>query len=67
MTMKIQLRPELENMIKQDVQRGSYKSIDEFVEHAISCCTRKKRGWRSMGVKSKRRSKRVLPRRDAGS
>ncbi len=36
MAMKIQLRPELENMIKQDVQRGSYKSIDEFVEHAIS-------------------------------
>jgi len=34
--MKIQLRPELEEMIKQDVQRGPYQSVDEFVEHAIS-------------------------------
>jgi antitoxin ParD1/3/4 len=34
--MKIQLRPELEEMIKQDVQRGPYKSVDEFVEQAIS-------------------------------
>jgi len=34
--MKIQLRPEYEAMIKEDVQRGVYKSVDEFVEHAIS-------------------------------
>jgi putative addiction module CopG family antidote len=34
--MKIRLRPELEEMIKQDVQRGPYQSVDEFVEHAIS-------------------------------
>jgi antitoxin ParD1/3/4 len=34
--MKIHLRPELEEMIKQDVQRGPYQTVDEFVEHAIS-------------------------------
>jgi len=34
--MKIQLRPELEQLIKQDVQRGPYQTVDEFVEHAVS-------------------------------
>ncbi len=34
--MKIHLRPELEEMVKQDVQRGPYQTVDEFVEHAIS-------------------------------
>jgi len=34
--MKIQVGPELEELIKQDVQRGPYKSVDEFVEQAIS-------------------------------
>ena len=34
--MRIHLRPELEELIKQDVQRGPYQSADEFVEHAIS-------------------------------
>jgi putative addiction module CopG family antidote len=34
--MEIHLRPELENLIKQDVQRGSYKTVDEFVEHAVA-------------------------------
>jgi antitoxin ParD1/3/4 len=34
--MKIHLRPELEELIKQDVQRGPYQTVDEFVEHAIS-------------------------------
>ena len=34
--MKIELRPELEALIKQDVQRGPYKNVDEFVEHAVS-------------------------------
>ena len=34
--MDIHLRPELEEMIKQDVQRGPYQSVDEFVEHAVS-------------------------------
>jgi len=34
--MKIHLRPELEELIKQDVQRGPYKTADEFVEHAVS-------------------------------
>jgi putative addiction module CopG family antidote len=34
--MNIRLRPELEELIKQDVQRGAYQTVDEFVEHAVS-------------------------------
>src|SRR5262249_11679021 len=34
--MDIRLRPELEALIKQDVERGPYRSVDEFVEHAVS-------------------------------
>ena len=34
--MKIELRPELEAMIKRDVERGPYKSVAQFVEAAVS-------------------------------
>ena len=34
--MEIRLRPEIEELVKQDVQRGSYKDVDEFVERAVS-------------------------------
>lgn len=34
--MNIRLRPELEEVIKQDVERGAYQSVDEFLEHAVS-------------------------------
>jgi putative addiction module CopG family antidote len=34
--MDIRLRPELEELIKQDVQRGPYESVNEFVEEAVS-------------------------------
>ena len=34
--MEIRLRPELENLIKQDVERGPYENVDEFVERAVS-------------------------------
>ncbi len=34
--MEIRLKPELEELIKQDIQRGSYQNVDEFVEHAVS-------------------------------
>ena len=34
--MNIRLRPEIEELIKQDVQRGAYETVDEFVEHAVS-------------------------------
>jgi antitoxin ParD1/3/4 len=34
--MEIRLKPELEELIKQDVQRGSYQTVDEFVECAVS-------------------------------
>jgi putative addiction module CopG family antidote len=34
--MNIHLRPELEDLVRQDVERGHYHSVDEFVEQAIS-------------------------------
>lgn len=34
--MTIHLRPELEELIRQDVQRGPYQTVDEFVERAVS-------------------------------
>ncbi|MGA8765326.1 MAG: hypothetical protein WB562_20845 [Candidatus Sulfotelmatobacter sp.] len=34
--MEIRLRPELETLIRQDVQRGAYETVDEFVERAVS-------------------------------
>ncbi len=34
--MEIRLRPELEALIRQDVQRGPYQTVDEFVERAIA-------------------------------
>lgn len=34
--MEIRLRPDLEKLIKQDVQRGPYETVDEYVEHAVS-------------------------------
>ena len=33
--MTIRLKPELEALIQQDVQRGPYRSADEFVERAV--------------------------------
>jgi putative addiction module CopG family antidote len=35
-SLEIRLRPEIEELIKQDVQRGPYESVDEFVEQAVS-------------------------------
>ncbi len=34
--MEIRLRPDIADLIKQDVQRGAYASVDEFVEQAVS-------------------------------
>ncbi len=34
--MEIRLRPELEAVIRQDIQRGSYQTVDEYIEHAVS-------------------------------
>jgi len=33
--MTIHLKPELEALIKQDVERGPYQSADEFVAQAV--------------------------------
>jgi putative addiction module CopG family antidote len=34
--MEIRLRPELEAVVRQDVERGAYQTVDEYVEHAIA-------------------------------
>jgi antitoxin ParD1/3/4 len=34
--MTVQLSPELEALVKKDVERGQYRSIDEFVEQAVT-------------------------------
>ena len=34
--MDIRLKPELEEKIREDVERGPYRSVDEFVEKAVS-------------------------------
>lgn len=33
--MTIHLKPELEQLIQRDVQRGPYRTVDEFVECAV--------------------------------
>jgi putative addiction module CopG family antidote len=33
--MTIHLKPELEALIQQDVKRGPYQSVDEFVQQAV--------------------------------
>jgi antitoxin ParD1/3/4 len=33
--MTIHLKPELERLIQKDVERGPYKTADEFVERAV--------------------------------
>jgi putative addiction module CopG family antidote len=34
--MEIRLRPELEALIQQDVRRGAYQTVDEYIEHAVA-------------------------------
>ena len=34
--MEIRLRPELEALIREDVQRGPYSTVDEFIERAVA-------------------------------
>ncbi len=34
--MNIRLRPEIEELIKKDIQCGAYQSVAEFAEHAVS-------------------------------
>jgi putative addiction module CopG family antidote len=33
--MTIHIKPELERLIRQDVERGPYQTADEFVERAV--------------------------------
>lgn len=33
--MTIQLRPDLEQLIQKDIERGGYQSVEQFVERAI--------------------------------
>jgi Arc/MetJ-type ribon-helix-helix transcriptional regulator len=34
--MEIHLRPEVEALVLQDVERGAYRTVDEYIEHAVS-------------------------------
>jgi Arc/MetJ-type ribon-helix-helix transcriptional regulator len=34
--MEIHLSPELEEQIRQDIQRGPYQTVNEFIERAVS-------------------------------
>ena len=34
--MMIKLRPHLEEIVLEDVQRGFYKSVDEYLERAVT-------------------------------
>ena len=34
--MSVQLRPELEALVMKDVARGPYRSVDDFVEQAVT-------------------------------
>jgi len=34
--MEIRLRPELEAVVLQDMQRGAYQTVDEYIERAVS-------------------------------
>jgi antitoxin ParD1/3/4 len=34
-SMTIHLSPELERLIRQDIERGPYETVDEFVERAV--------------------------------
>lgn len=34
--MEIRLRPELEELIKRDLARGPYSTVEECVEHAVT-------------------------------
>ena len=33
--MNIRLKPEVEKLVEQDIQRGPYRTADEFVERAV--------------------------------
>ena len=34
--MAIQLRPELEEIVREDVERGPYGSVEEYLEQAVT-------------------------------
>jgi len=34
--MNVRLRPETEKLIRNDIERGSYRSVDEYVERAVA-------------------------------
>jgi antitoxin ParD1/3/4 len=34
--MNVRIGPELEKLIREDVERGTYSSVEEYVEHAVT-------------------------------
>lgn len=59
--MEIRLRPELEKLIEEDVQRGPYQNVDEFVERAVSLLHEQEAWLASHGRRSLQKSKRDMP------
>jgi Arc/MetJ-type ribon-helix-helix transcriptional regulator len=45
--MTIQLKPETEALIQQDLQRGPYRTIEEFVEQAVRMLHDEEELWAS--------------------
>jgi putative addiction module CopG family antidote len=45
--MTIHLKPEIEALIQEDLQRGPYRTIDEFVEHAVRLLHEEEALWES--------------------
>ncbi len=43
--MIIQLKPETEALIQEDVQRGQYSSAEEFVEEAVRLLHEEQEAW----------------------
>ena len=46
--MTIQLKPEIEALIEEDLQRGHYRSKEEFVEQAVRMLHQEEELWASV-------------------
>ena len=65
--MDIRLKPEMEEMIRRNVERGAYRSVNEFVEHAVALL-HEEESWLAENASDIRRSSsRALPPPNAAS
>jgi Arc/MetJ-type ribon-helix-helix transcriptional regulator len=63
--MEILIRPELEAAIREDVQRGAYTTMDEYVEQAVAMLQNRRHGSRSIAPELPPSSKKATRRRNA--